>query len=145
MKAIICTKYGAPEVLQLRDVENPIPRDNEVRIRIFATAASASDCIVRSGKVSFWFWIPMRLAIGFTKPRQPILGIPFAGEIDSIGKNTNQIAIMNQGKENHRAKGHPCNSRMGNFKPALTITGKLKGLFLIFYNNVFQSQLSTPF
>lgn len=91
MKAIICTKYGPPEVLQLQEVEKPTPKDNEVCIKIFATAVSYSDCIVRSGKVSIWFWIPMRLAIGPTKPRQPILGIPFAGKIDSVGKGVKKF------------------------------------------------------
>lgn len=91
MKAIVCTKYGEPEVLQIQEVAKPIPRDNEVCIKIFATAVSASDCIVRSGKVSIWFWLPMRLAIGLTKPRQPILGIPFAGEIETIGKNVTKF------------------------------------------------------
>ncbi|HNQ68527.1 MAG TPA: NAD(P)-dependent alcohol dehydrogenase [Bacteroidales bacterium] len=91
MKAIICTKYGEPEVLQIQEVAKPIPKDNEVCINIFATAVSASDCIVRSGKVSFWFWLPMRLAIGLTKPRQPILGITFSGVIETIGKNVTKF------------------------------------------------------
>jgi len=87
MKAIVCTKYGPPDVLQLQEVDKPAPKDNEVLIRIFATAVTASDCIIRGFKVPVHFRLPMMLAIGFTKPRQPILGIVFAGEIESAGKD----------------------------------------------------------
>lgn len=89
MKAILCTKYGPPEVLQLKEVEKPTPKNNEVRIKIFATAVTASDCIVRGAKLPVWrpMGLMMRLALGFTKPRQPILGMVFAGEVDSVGKH----------------------------------------------------------
>ena len=87
MKAIVCTKYGPPEVLQLKEVENPTPKNNEVLIKIFATAVTASDCIVRGFKVPILFWIPMALAVGFPKPRQPILGMVLAGEVESVGKD----------------------------------------------------------
>jgi NADPH:quinone reductase-like Zn-dependent oxidoreductase len=87
MKAIVCTKYGPPEVLQLKEVEKPTPRKNEVCIKIFATAVTASDCIVRGFKVPIRFWLPMGLVIGFTKPRKPILGMVLAGEVESVGKD----------------------------------------------------------
>jgi NADPH:quinone reductase-like Zn-dependent oxidoreductase len=87
MKAIVCTKYGPPEVLQLREVEKPAPRSNEVCIKIFATAVTASDCIIRGFKVPFIFWLPMGLAVGFTRPRQPILGMVLAGEVESAGSD----------------------------------------------------------
>jgi NADPH:quinone reductase-like Zn-dependent oxidoreductase len=96
MKAIVCTKYGSPDVLQLKELEKPIPKENEICIKIFATAVTVSDCIIRSGKVSILLWIPMRLAIGITKPRQPILGIVFAGEIESIGKD---VKSFNKGDQ----------------------------------------------
>jgi NADPH:quinone reductase-like Zn-dependent oxidoreductase len=86
MKAIICTKYGPPEVLQLKDVEKPTPKEIEVCIKIFATTVTASDCIVRGFNVPILFWLPMALAVGFPKPRQPILGMVLAGEVESIGK-----------------------------------------------------------
>jgi NADPH:quinone reductase-like Zn-dependent oxidoreductase len=85
MRAIVCTKYGSPDVLQLMEVERPTPRRNEVRIRIFATAVTASDCIIRGFKVPASLWLPMGLVMGFTKPRKPILGMVFAGEIESAG------------------------------------------------------------
>jgi NADPH:quinone reductase-like Zn-dependent oxidoreductase len=87
MKAILCTKYGAPEVLQLKEVAKPTPKNNEVLIKIFVTAVTASDCIIRGFKVPIPFWIPMALAVGFPKPRQPILGMVFAGEIEAVGQD----------------------------------------------------------
>lgn len=86
MKAIVCTKYGPPEVLQIKDVEKPFPKKNEVCIKIFATAVTASDCIIRGFNLPISFWLPLGLAVGFTKPRQPILGIVLAGEVESAGK-----------------------------------------------------------
>ncbi len=91
MKAVICTKYGEPEVLQLKEVGKPIPKDNEVLVKVYATAPTISDCYVRSGKVSFWLWIPMRIYVGFFRPRNPILGFDFAGEIQDLGKEVKRF------------------------------------------------------
>ena len=93
MKAIICTKYGPPEVLQLSEVEKPTPKKNEVCVKIFATAVTASDCIVRGSKIPIWhpIGLMMRLALGFTKPRNPIIGMVLAGEVESVGKNVEQF------------------------------------------------------
>jgi NADPH:quinone reductase-like Zn-dependent oxidoreductase len=91
MKVIVCTKYGPPDVLQLKEVEEPAPRDNEVLIRIYATAVTASDCIVRGFKVSIRSWIPGRLLLGLTKPRKPILGLVLAGEIETVGKDVKRF------------------------------------------------------
>ena len=87
MKAIVCTKYGPPEVLQIKEVEKPAPKDNEVLIKIFATAVTASDCIVRGFNVPVALRIPMGIAIGFTKPRRPILGMVMSGKVESVGKD----------------------------------------------------------
>jgi len=91
MKAIVCTKYGPPEVLHIKEVEKPTPRDNEVLIKIFATSVTASDCIIRGFKLPVTQWIPARLALGITKPRKPILGLILSGEIESVGNNTKQF------------------------------------------------------
>jgi len=96
MKAIVCTKYGQPEVLQLKDVEKPTPRKNEVCIKIFATAVTASDCIIRGFKVPMSLWLPMGLVLGFTKPRKPILGMVLAGEVESVGKDVKSFNIGDQ-------------------------------------------------
>ena len=89
MKAIVCTKYGPPEVLQLKEVEKPIPQKNEVLIKIFATAVTASDCIVRGFKLPYWhpLGLMMGIVVGFNKPRNPILGMVCAGEVEYVGKD----------------------------------------------------------
>lgn len=87
MKAIICTKYGSPDVLQLQEVEKPTPKDNELLIKVHAAAVTVSDCIVRSGKVNILLWIPMRIFVGFRRPKRSILGLELAGEIEEIGKD----------------------------------------------------------
>ena len=93
MKAIICTKYGPPDVLKLKEIETPIPKKNEVRIKIIATTVTASDCIVRGFKISRWspMGFLMGLIVGFTKPRRSILGLILTGEIDSIGKDVEKF------------------------------------------------------
>ncbi|MFC2026942.1 NAD(P)-dependent alcohol dehydrogenase [Chloroflexota bacterium] len=87
MKAIVCTKYGPPDVLQLKEVEKPIPKDDEVLIRIHATTCHVGDVRIRSFNVPLWQMIPFRLYLGITKPKRPILGMELAGEIESVGKD----------------------------------------------------------
>ena len=89
MKAVICSKYGTPEVLQLKEVEKPIPKDNEVLIRILASSVTIADCRVRGFKVPLSFWLPARIALGLIKPKKDILGVELAGRIESTGKNVN--------------------------------------------------------
>jgi len=85
MKAIVCTKYGSPEVLQLRDLEKPDFKNDEVRIRVRATAVTSSDCIVRGFRIPVALWIPARLVLGLRRPRK-ILGMVLAGDVETIGK-----------------------------------------------------------
>ena len=87
MKAVVCTKYGPPEVLQVAEIEKPIPKDNEVLIKIHATTVSAADYRVRSFDVPASFWLPAKLALGFRRPRKSVLGMELSGEIEDIGKN----------------------------------------------------------
>lgn len=91
MKAVICPKYGPPEVLRLTKVEKPVPKDDEVCIRVYATAATASDTYIRGYKLPLKFWVAMRFAIGFTKPRKSVIGLILAGEIESIGKEVKRF------------------------------------------------------
>jgi NADPH:quinone reductase-like Zn-dependent oxidoreductase len=87
MKAVLWTNYGPPDVLQLEEIEKPVPRDNEVRIRICATTVTAGDCEMRSLKFPLFLALPMRFYAGFRKPKRiTILGQELAGEIESIGK-----------------------------------------------------------
>ncbi|MFC2045521.1 alcohol dehydrogenase catalytic domain-containing protein, partial [Chloroflexota bacterium] len=87
MKAIVCTKYGPPEVLQLKEVEKPVPKDNEVLIKIYATTCHIGDVRVRSFKVPFWQMLPFRIYLGLRKPKRSILGIELAGDIETVGKD----------------------------------------------------------
>ena len=96
MRAIICTRYGPPEVLQLREVEKPTPKDDEVLVKIHATAVTASDIFIRGSQIPIQFLIPMRLYIGLTRPRKSIIGLVLAGEIESIGKDVKRFRIGDQ-------------------------------------------------
>jgi NADPH:quinone reductase-like Zn-dependent oxidoreductase len=88
MKAIIWTKYGSPDGLQLKEVDKPIPKDNEVLIKIHAATAATPDSEFRRLNLPSLYVIPLRLYIGFIKPtRITILGTEFAGEVESIGKD----------------------------------------------------------
>jgi NADPH:quinone reductase-like Zn-dependent oxidoreductase len=92
MKAIVWTKYGPPNVLELREVEKPTPKDNEVLIRIHATTVTAGDCELRSLKFPIYLSLPIRLWRGFLKPREnSILGTELAGEIEAVGKDVNRF------------------------------------------------------
>jgi NADPH:quinone reductase-like Zn-dependent oxidoreductase len=91
MKAIVCTQYGPPEVLLLREVEKPVPKNNELLIKVFATAVTSGDCRCRGFTIPAQFSIltrlVMRLALGITRPRKPILGLMLAGEVDTVGRH----------------------------------------------------------
>ena len=88
MKAIVWTEYGPPDVLQLKEVEKPTPKEDEVLIRIVATTVTAGDCEQRSLKLPIWYRLPMRAYVGFKRPeRITILGMDLAGEIEAVGKD----------------------------------------------------------
>lgn len=86
MRAVICTAYGPPEVLQLREVAKPAPQDNQILIKIAVTTVTAGDTRIRAFRVPPTFWLPARLALGMTKPRNDILGMELAGEVEVVGK-----------------------------------------------------------
>ncbi|MRS02788.1 NAD(P)-dependent alcohol dehydrogenase [bacterium] len=86
MKAIICTKYGPPEVLQLQEISKPLPKDNEVLIKIRAASVSAADCEIRRFDFPDWVWLPIRFWFGLFKPRIKVLGQDLAGVVEAVGK-----------------------------------------------------------
>ena len=93
MRAVICTRYGPPEVLRLDELATPAPRKNEVRIRILATAVTSSDCYVRGLNLSPAYRIMARLALGWNAPRQPVLGMVLSREVDSVGPDAKSFEV----------------------------------------------------
>jgi NADPH:quinone reductase-like Zn-dependent oxidoreductase len=93
MKAVIYKNYGSPDVLQLVEVAKPIPKDNEVLIKIHATTVTSADWRVRSLKMPVGFGLISRLVFGISKPRQPILGTELAGKVESVGKNVSKFQV----------------------------------------------------
>ena len=97
MKAIIWTKYGSPDVLQLKEIEKPVPKGNEVLIRIYATTVTSGDCEQRNLKLQIWYRLLMRAYIGFRRPKRiTILGMDLSGEIESVGKDVKLFRKGNQ-------------------------------------------------
>jgi NADPH:quinone reductase-like Zn-dependent oxidoreductase len=93
VKAVVCTRYGPPEVLQVEERATPVPRRNEVRIRIRATAVTSSDCYVRGLNLNPAYRVMARLALGWNAPRQPVLGMVLSGEVDSVGPDARLFAV----------------------------------------------------
>jgi NADPH:quinone reductase-like Zn-dependent oxidoreductase len=91
MKAIVCTKYGSPDVLELREVPKPSPKNNEVLVKIHATPVTSGDCRVRSFHSPILYWIPMRIVLGIRKPRKPILGVELSGEVEAVGSGVKRF------------------------------------------------------
>lgn len=93
MKVAAYERYGPPDVVQLKEVEKPTPRDNEVLIRVRATTVNSGDWRVRSLEVPAGFKLLSRLFLGFSKPRQPILGTELAGTIEAVGAAVTKFKV----------------------------------------------------
>jgi NADPH:quinone reductase-like Zn-dependent oxidoreductase len=91
MKAIVCTAYGPPEVLQLQEIPKPIPKANEVLIKIHAGGVSPSDCAFRKGDPFL-----VRLIYGLSRPRLATQGVEFAGEVEAVGKGVTEFVVGDQ-------------------------------------------------
>ncbi len=91
MKAMVCTKYGSPDVLKLKEVVKPTPKDNEILVKVHAATVASGDIRVRSFNSPFLLWLPMRIFLGLRKPRKPILGVEMSGEIEDTGRNVTKF------------------------------------------------------
>jgi NADPH:quinone reductase-like Zn-dependent oxidoreductase len=99
MKAIILTKYGPPDVLQLKEVAKPTPKDNEILVRVYATPVNFGDTFARNFKeisprqfnMPFLFWLFAKMSMGANQPKISILGSEFSGEIEAIGKDVKRF------------------------------------------------------
>ena len=97
MKAIVWTQYGPPEVLQLKEVPKPVPKDNQVLVKVAATTAFAGDVELRGLNISILYRLPLRIFIGLVKPKRiTILGQELAGVIESVGKNVKSLKVGDQ-------------------------------------------------
>jgi NADPH:quinone reductase-like Zn-dependent oxidoreductase len=93
MKAIVYERYGPPDVLELKELAKPTPKDNEVLIRTDATTVTSGDCRVRSLHMPVGFGLIARLLLGVSRPRQPILGSELAGKVEAVGKDVNKFKV----------------------------------------------------
>ncbi len=94
MNAAVCTRYGSPEVLEIRDVNDPVPGDNDLLIKVHAAAVTSGDARIRAMRMpSPTFWLLGRLALGLTAPRQQILGSDLAGTVTAVGHKVTSFAV----------------------------------------------------
>ena len=91
MKAVVYEQYGPPEVLKIREIQKPTPKDDEVLVKVCVTTVSVADSRVRGFTVPPSYWLPARLALGVTGPRKTILGAELAGEIEAVGKDVKRF------------------------------------------------------
>lgn len=93
MKAVVCTRYGPPEVLELREVKKPVPKKDEILVRIQATTVHVGDARIRRFDVPgpAWQRFAARLYLGFNRPRNAILGMDLAGEVEAVGANVKRF------------------------------------------------------
>jgi NADPH:quinone reductase-like Zn-dependent oxidoreductase len=104
MKAIVCTEYGTPDVLQLKEVVKPTPKDNEVLIRVHAASVNFGDLMARNFKavsprkfnMPFLLWLFAKISFGLSKPKITILGSELAGEIEAVGKDVTKFKVGDQ-------------------------------------------------
>ncbi|WP_309118551.1 NAD(P)-dependent alcohol dehydrogenase [Paenibacillus sp.] len=91
MKAVVCTKYGGPDVLKLAEVEKPVPKGNEILVKVHATTVASGDLRVRGFVSPVLFWLPMRIVLGISKPRNAVLGVELAGEVVDVGNRVKRF------------------------------------------------------
>src|SRR5688572_10518881 len=123
MKEVVCTRYGSPDVIQVLDVPQPVPKANEVLIKIHAATITAGDCEMRRFNIPILFWLPLRLVLGLTRPKPGIFGQEYAGEIESVGSKVTRF------KEGDTVFGHTT-IRLGGHAEYLAIAESYPNLFM---------------
>ena len=93
MKAAVFTKYGSPEVVQIKEINKPTIKDNQVLVRVSATAVTSGDARIRGFNIPFGFRTLSRLIFGITKPRKQVLGVVFSGNVEEIGSRVSQFKV----------------------------------------------------
>lgn len=93
MKAVICPKYGPPEVLEIRDIPRPVPKKNEILVKLATSAVNTGDVRIRGLRVKGLMKIIMRVVLGVSKPRKPVLGTVFSGVVEEVGASVTQFEI----------------------------------------------------
>jgi len=96
MKVVVCTKYGSPEVLRVIQHKKPVPKEDEVLIKICATSVTNSDIFIRSSRVALQLLIPFRIMMGIVKPKKEVIGEVFAGIITEVGSKTTRFHVGDQ-------------------------------------------------
>jgi NADPH:quinone reductase-like Zn-dependent oxidoreductase len=91
MKAVVYEKYGSPEVLHFKEIDKPVPKDHEILVKVYATTVHRGDSRMRSFSVPRGTWLLARIALGFRGPRNKILGMEIAGEVESVGKDVTRF------------------------------------------------------
>lgn len=93
MRAVTCRRYGSPDVLRVEEIERPMPAANEVLVAVRSSSVTSGDARMRSFKGAGIFWLPMRLIFGVLRPRDPIWGMEFSGEVVEIGKDVTAFRV----------------------------------------------------
>lgn len=117
MKAVVYTKYGSPEVLQVERINKPAPKNDEILIKIMASVVNSADIRVRSLDVNGFIKIVMRIVLGFNKPRKSVLGVVFSGIVEEIGE---KVSNFNTGDEVYGMTGF----KFGTYAEYITISNK---------------------
>lgn len=93
MKAAIHTTYGPPEVLQVTEVEKPLPKDHEILVKVSATTVTSGDVRLRGSDFPPLFWLPARLLFGLFRPKKQILGHELSGTVEAVGSKVTQFEV----------------------------------------------------
>ena len=91
MKAVVCPVYGPPEVLKITEIERPVPKANEILVKVHATSVTVADVRVRGFNIPASYRIPARFVLGFRRPKKPVLGAELAGEVVETGASVDRF------------------------------------------------------